>query len=126
PQDINDGLCDVSVMAEFAPGEFDPRPVGGAVLIEGNIEARFPVWRDRVIGAAFVDFGQIWQTRGDVGFDELAWTPGIGIRYMSPIGPIRIDVGYNPSGAQVLPVVTNEVCHRVGDVCNDIEPGVIY
>jgi outer membrane protein assembly factor BamA len=34
------------------------------------------------------------------------WTPGLGIRYLSPIGPLRIDVGYNSTGPRLFPVVT--------------------
>jgi outer membrane protein assembly factor BamA len=36
-------------------------------------------------------------------------TPGLGIRYFSPVGPIRIDVGYNARGAERLSVVTTEL-----------------
>ncbi|HEX2166950.1 MAG TPA: BamA/TamA family outer membrane protein [Longimicrobiales bacterium] len=127
PQAINAGTCDVTLLAARAPGEFDVRPVGGAVMLEGNVEARFPIWSDRVRGAAFLDLGQVWRSVDDVDFTTLAWTPGFGIRYLSPIGPIRIDVGYNPAGAERLAVVTTEVCHRTSeDVCQDIEPDVIY
>jgi len=35
-----------------------------------------------------------------------AITPGFGIRYYSPVGPIRVDIGINPSRAEDLPVVT--------------------
>jgi outer membrane protein assembly factor BamA len=63
----------------------------------------------------------------DVDLRALAWTPGVGIRYTSPIGPIRVDVGYNPAGSERLAVVTTEVCHRTAeDACVDIEPGVSY
>ncbi|MGH7449518.1 MAG: BamA/TamA family outer membrane protein, partial [Longimicrobiales bacterium] len=127
PQEINAGTCDVSDLAARAPGEFEVRPVGGSVLLEGNVEVRFPVWRERVRGAAFLDFGQVWRSTEDVNLGTLAWTPGFGIRYFSPIGPIRIDVGYNPAGTEGLAVVTTEVCHRTSDeVCADIQPGVTY
>jgi outer membrane protein insertion porin family/translocation and assembly module TamA len=127
PQDINAGLCDVATLAERAPGEFEVRPVGGALLLEGNVEARFPIWSDRVRGAAFLDFGQVWRSTDEVDLGGLAWTPGVGIRYFSPIGPIRIDIGYNPAGAERLAVVTSEVCHRTSDdVCEDIQPDVTY
>jgi outer membrane protein assembly factor BamA len=33
-------------------------------------------------------------------------TPGAGLRYQSPVGPIRVDVGYNPVVADSLPVYT--------------------
>ena len=36
----------------------------------------------------------------------MALTPGFGVRYESPVGPIRVDVGINPSGAEDLPVFT--------------------
>ena len=38
-----------------------------------------------------------------------AITPGFGVRYYSSVGPIRVDVGFNPSPAQLLPVVTEVV-----------------
>lgn len=127
PQAINAGACDVTELAARAPGEFEVRPVGGAVLLEGNVEARFPIWSDRLRGAAFLDVGQVWRSIDEVDLDQLAWTPGVGIRYLSPIGPIRIDVGYNPAGAERLAVVTTEVCHRTAeDVCEDIEPDRTY
>jgi outer membrane protein assembly factor BamA len=127
PQEINAGVCDISQLADRAPGEFEVRPVGGAVLLEGNMEARFPIFSERVRGAAFLDVGQVWRSVDEVDLRGLAWTPGFGIRYLSPIGPIRIDVGYNPAGAERLAVVTTEVCHRTADDgCEDIEAGVTY
>ena len=35
-----------------------------------------------------------------------AITPGVGFRYKSPVGPIRVDLGYNPKPRQQLYVVT--------------------
>ncbi|HET9684043.1 MAG TPA: hypothetical protein VFP15_08070, partial [Gemmatimonadaceae bacterium] len=35
-----------------------------------------------------------------------AITPGFGVRYLSPVGPIRVDLGFNPSRAEKLAVVT--------------------
>jgi outer membrane protein assembly factor BamA len=125
--EVRAGAGDVAVLADRAAGEFDVRPVGGAVLLEGNIEARFPIWSDRLRGAAFLDFGQVWRAFDEVDLRTLAWTPGFGIRYFSPIGPIRIDVGYNPAGTERLSVITTEVCHRTAvDVCEDIQPNVTY
>jgi outer membrane protein assembly factor BamA len=111
-QQINDGTCDVSQLARTNPGALDEQPVGGAALFEGNLELRFPLYRDFLRAAAFVDFGQVWRTEKTVRLSQLEWTPGFGIRYFSPIGPLRIDVGYNPRGAERLTVVTTKVCHR--------------
>jgi outer membrane protein assembly factor BamA len=37
---------------------------------------------------------------------QAAVAPGVGIRYKSPVGPVRIDIGYDPTGAERLPVIT--------------------
>jgi len=90
----------------LADRDFTPRPLGGRALIEGSLELRFPVWGN-VYGAAFIDAALLGQgsleqaTRG-----AGAMTPGIGIRYRSAVGPIRVDVGLNPTVAEELPVIT--------------------
>jgi outer membrane protein assembly factor BamA len=38
-----------------------------------------------------------------------AVTPGFGVRYVSPVGPIRFDIGLNPQRAEELSVVTSVV-----------------
>ena len=102
--------CDA---AALSPGAFDARPLGGTVSLVGNFELRFPLVGQRWSGALFVDWGGVWQDadefqrsleRGLV--RDLVWTPGLGIRYLSPIGPLRIDVGYNSIGPRLFPVVT--------------------
>jgi len=95
---------------------FIPRPTGGTSLIEGSVELRVPLMH-RLDGAVFVD-GAIVGNSGLTGFNDLksivdlarstsAITPGAGIRYISPVGPIRVDLGYNPRLVEDLPVVTN-------------------
>ncbi|HYD49676.1 MAG TPA: BamA/TamA family outer membrane protein [Terriglobales bacterium] len=75
-------------------------PIGGRSLIEAAIELRTPVWGD--LGAvAFFDAGAVdlKPFRYDVG--ELQYAVGPGIRYATPVGPIRFDVGFplnQPSG----------------------------
>jgi outer membrane protein assembly factor BamA len=127
-QEINDGTCDVAGLAAAAPGALNVQPVGGAVSLEGNIEVRYPIWADRLRGAIFVDYGQVWRGQGEVDMSRIQVTPGMGIRYFSPIGPIRVDVGYNPARAERLTVMTTEVCHRPQDAsaCADIQPGSPY
>lgn len=127
PQEINDGTCDAAALAAAMPGLFEVRPLGGALLVEGNVEMRFPVYRDLLRGAAFFDFGQIWAERQSGERERLAVTPGLGVRYFSAVGPIRVDIGYNPQGAERVNVVTTEVEFRnEEDVCEEILPGVVY
>jgi outer membrane protein assembly factor BamA len=89
--------------------DFEPRPLGGNFVAEGTVEARFPLWRD-LMGAAFVDAGMVRQrTTPDLPRTKSAITPGFGVRYHSPVGPIRADIGINPGGAESLPVVTESI-----------------
>jgi outer membrane protein insertion porin family len=125
-QQINSGTCDVSDFVLEYPGELAVQPVGGSVSLEGNIEVRYPIWDDRLRGATFLDFGQVWRGLDDVRVAALQFTPGVGVRYFSPVGPIRVDVGYNPAGAERLTVMTTTVCYARVSPCGEIEPGVVY
>ncbi|HEV2132346.1 MAG TPA: BamA/TamA family outer membrane protein [Longimicrobiaceae bacterium] len=89
--------------------DFVPRPLGGSGVIEGNLEYRFPVWG--ALGAALFVDGAIVGDPADVIFTEGtgAITPGFGIRYQSPVGPIRVDLGVKPTLVENLPVVTEMV-----------------
>src|SRR5437762_13858345 len=101
---------------------FVPRPTGGTSVIEGSVELRVPLMR-HLDGAVFVD-GAIVGNGVLQGFQDLksitdfahgtsAITPGAGIRYNSPVGPIRVDLGYNPTLIENLPVVTNTMVNGV-------------
>jgi outer membrane protein insertion porin family len=122
--EINDGSCDAGALAS-RPAAFVERPAGGEVLLEGNLEMRFPlpIGNGKLRGAAFLDAGQVWATAGTVALDELVATPGIGIRYYSPVGPIRVDAGFNLQGPRSLPVLTTRVedCMRSTDGCVGVE-----
>lgn len=106
PAEINGGTCDAHGLPADA---FEPHPVGGAALLEGSLELRFPLGLPKLRGATFVDFGQVWSTPGEARLKSLVWTPGFGVRYFSAIGPIRVDIGYNPEGAELLPVLVRGV-----------------
>jgi outer membrane protein assembly complex protein YaeT len=96
--------------ASLKDRDFEPRPLGGNVLAEGSAELRFPLFSDQVIGAAFVDAGYLAQrVNPALPKSRAAVTPGFGARYLSPVGPIRVDFGINPGLAETLPVVTESV-----------------
>jgi outer membrane protein insertion porin family len=68
-------------------------PRGGNALLLFNGELRVPVWGD--LGAAFfIDGGNVFERVTQVDFGELRGAIGMGLRYRSPVGPIRIDVGF--------------------------------
>lgn len=75
------------------PRAADNAPLGGHSLIEGSMELRFSVIGE-LGGVLFADFGQVFEASLDYHLEELRYAIGPGIRYNTPIGPIRFDVGF--------------------------------
>ncbi len=90
----------------LSDSDFIPRPSGGSVLAEGSVEFRFPMFTRKLAGAAFVDGAILGEGSLRASRSAAAITPGAGIRYYTAVGPIRLDVGYNPRLSESLPVVT--------------------
>jgi outer membrane protein insertion porin family len=97
--------------------DFFAQPLGGTSLLEGSVEYRMPLPLGEslrhFVGAVFIDGGIVG--KGDIrGISSLggvikgtgAITPGFGLRYESPVGPIRVDFGINPNRTEDLTVVT--------------------
>jgi outer membrane protein assembly factor BamA len=72
-------------------------PIGGRQLFILNSELRFPLRIvDALGGVVFYDGGNVYSAINFRNFvDNYTNTVGIGLRYSTPIGPIRIDVGRN-------------------------------
>jgi outer membrane protein insertion porin family len=96
---------------------FIPQPLGGTTLLEGSVEYRVPLPLGpnlrHFVAAVFIDGGIVGrgqirglQTIGGIIKGTGAITPGFGVRYESPVGPIRVDIGINPNRAEDLAVVT--------------------
>jgi outer membrane protein insertion porin family len=67
-------------------------PTGGNGVLLLNGELRVPVWGD--FGAVlFVDGGNVFRRVTEMSL-ELRGSVGFGLRYVSPIGPIRVDLGF--------------------------------
>jgi outer membrane protein assembly factor BamA len=77
------------------PGEtiVDETPVGGNGLLLVNFDYRFPIV-GKLGGTLFVDGGNVWRRPRDVDLGELKWGIGVGLRYLSPIGPLRVEAGF--------------------------------
>ena len=68
-------------------------PTGGNAVLLLNGELRFPVWRE--VGAVvFVDGGNVFRRVTEFDIGELRSSYGFGVRYHSPVGPIRVDLGF--------------------------------
>ena len=105
PSQLMDLSCDPASIKE---GRFVPRPTGGTRVLEGNLELRFPIGLN-LEGVMFTDVGQVWGGRDEVDLSQLAVTPGVGVRYLSPVGPIRIDLGYRFREGEPLAGVTSQL-----------------
>jgi outer membrane protein assembly factor BamA len=80
-------------------------PLGGNALFFNNLELRFPLIGSNIGGVLFHDMGNIYSTISDVSFrfkqrdvNDFNYTVhavGFGVRYRTPIGPVRGDLAYS-------------------------------
>jgi outer membrane protein assembly complex protein YaeT len=76
----------------LGPLNADGDPIGGMSLIEGSAELRFPLFGD--FGAVlFVDFGNVFASSFTYRLGDLRYAVGPGLRYNTPVGPLRLDLG---------------------------------
>ena len=74
----------------------DGFPQGGNGLAVFNLEARAPYWKNLQF-VWFMDAGNVFRRASDIQLDDLRVTSGVGFRYRSPIGPLRVDWGWKLS-----------------------------
>jgi outer membrane translocation and assembly module TamA len=80
-------------------------PLGGNALLLNNVEVRFPLLGDNIQGVLFHDLGNVYSTIRDISFrfhqrdlndfNYAVQAVGFGIRYKTPIGPVRGDLAYS-------------------------------
>ena len=76
-----------------ATKDTDGFALGGSALVIFNAEVRVPIWKAvGVVG--FFDTGNVWAHVTDIDLGELRSAVGFGVRYKSPVGPLRIDLGF--------------------------------
>jgi outer membrane protein assembly factor BamA len=96
----------------FAGGDYGPRgyawdtagplrpgtngelfPTGGNALVFGGAELRFDLGRRLTLGT-FLDSGNVYILSRNIDLGDLRYSAGLGLRYRTPLGPIRVDWGY--------------------------------
>jgi outer membrane protein insertion porin family len=80
-------------------------PIGGKALLVNNTELRFPLIGDNIGGVFFHDAGNVYSDLGSISFrfhqrdledfNYMVHAVGFGVRYRTPIGPVRLDLAYS-------------------------------
>jgi outer membrane protein insertion porin family len=68
---------------------------GGESYVQFNAELHYPLFKDLgIVGVIFYDTGNVFGPGDPIDFGDLRKSTGFGIRWYSPIGPIRVEGGY--------------------------------
>jgi len=68
-------------------------PLGGRFSLAGSVEARIDLGRNLEL-TCFYDIGTVRDTYEDIGSDDFRSSVGLGLRYITPIGPVGILYGH--------------------------------
>jgi outer membrane protein insertion porin family len=74
-------------------------PIGGLGVFVSNLEYRFPIFGS-LGGATFIDIGNTFAD-STIHLNDLRYGYGVGLRYLSPVGPLRFDIGF-PTDRRVI------------------------
>lgn len=77
------------------------RPLGGLTLWEASMEVRFPIIGP-LFGSTFIDASDVTRSVGEIRFNVPHVSPGFGLRYRTPVGPLRVDAGYRTPWLQKI------------------------
>lgn len=95
---------------------------GGNSVLVANAELRLPspIFSDRLRLAFFIDAGTVWERGGDGTGSRPAFrvTPGAGLRFVTPLGPVRVDAAYNPyelPAGRLYQVEASGDLHQIAD-----------
>ncbi|MFA6686812.1 MAG: outer membrane protein assembly factor BamA [Desulfuromonas sp.] len=79
----------------FVPAENDYDYIGGEKMAYANLELIFPLLKEaKLKGVIFFDIGNAWDEDEEY-FSDMRYSVGVGIRWQSPLGPLRLEWGYN-------------------------------
>ncbi len=76
----------------LGPKGSDGNPTGGNVFVMGSIELRTSLGKGFGI-VPFFDMGNVWVNAKNILLSDMRHTTGLGLRYKTPVGPLRVDYG---------------------------------
>jgi len=76
---------------ELGRHDADGDPLGGLSYTLVNLEARIKITKEMAI-VPFIDGGMVYEEISPEWGQDLAWGTGIGLRYNTPVGPVRFDI----------------------------------
>ena len=80
---------------DLSPRDDNGAEIGGNKFVQANVEVRFPLVKAAgVYGVTFFDTGDIYAEGEDIELGHLRESAGLGIRWLSPMGPIRLEYGW--------------------------------
>jgi outer membrane protein insertion porin family len=80
---------------DLSPTDENGSEIGGNKFVQFNAELRFPLVKEAgVYGVVFFDTGDIYSEDENIELDNLRESAGGGIRWLSPMGPIRLEYGW--------------------------------
>jgi outer membrane protein assembly factor BamA len=102
-QSSNGGVTTPGVDCEAGSASYDPAvcdlPLGGFTLWEAVLELRFPIAGD-LGGTLFADTSDVSPQRLSFRLNRPHLSVGAGLRYDTPVGPVRLDLGFRVPGLQ--------------------------
>jgi outer membrane protein assembly complex protein YaeT len=121
-------------------------PLGGNALFVNNVELRFPLIGENIQGVLFHDMGNVYSSLSNLSlrfhqkdlqdFDYAVHAVGFGIRYKTPIGPIRGDlaysinppsfVGFNGTPVQLLQCNPNLPASALPSFCQPVQQSISH
>ena len=80
---------------DISTKDADGADIGGEKMVQFNIEYQVPLFKEAgIVGVIFYDTGNVYGVDEDIELSQMHESTGAGIRWYSPVGPIRLEYGY--------------------------------
>jgi translocation and assembly module TamA len=121
-RDSKTGQCQNAAQAGVSPSNLtEVLPVGGNAMLAASAEVRFTLPANFGV-VVFVDTGEVTPSIADLSLLSLNVAVGLGLRYRTPFGPLRVDVAYRVNDPRPDPAISYPVNLALS---SDLPPGAV-